>query len=459
MPAGTLNLTGLFNDGMVFQRDLPVPVWGRAQPAEEVQVRIAGQEKQVLADAEGRWMVRLDPLQASRDPRELVIQAGKVTRTIREVLVGEVWLCSGQSNMEWPVQSSLDADLILLTADRPMIRLYDVEKVFTDKPREMDGATWQRCSPETVATFSAVGYEFGRILREALDVPIGLIDASWGGTPAIAWTRAEVFPRHPVLLRKQQGWVEEPNEEQPHFAPAGLANGMIAPVAPYAMRGVLWYQGESDAWSEQDSYKDRLALMIADWRAWWGLPELPFGIVQLANWGAPVEAPWARLRDSQLRLAQSDPRIGLAVTFDIGEANDMHPRDKTRVGQRLARWALAEVYKKIELAGGPVLREMRIQDAEIHLVFDRIGDDLLPYQGEPLKGFTVAGTDRVFHPATARIEHPDTVILSSSEVTHPVAARYGWQNNPREANLCNSARLPASPFRTDDWPMPPQSEE
>jgi sialate O-acetylesterase len=486
-----LEIPTIFSDGMVLQRDMPVPVWGRAQAGARVTVRFANQAVDATADASGAWIARLAPLAASAAPAELAVESGDASRVIRDVLVGEVWLCSGQSNMVWTMGNSLDGDLDALGATNPLIRLYQVDMTPAAEPRFSAKAAWSHSTPATVPGFSAVAYHFGKALQPALGVPVGLIQSAWGGTPAISWTRSSAFPQHPQLMERHQAWEEgvakfpaqleewkkameewkkangiapgtQINPQQhpnaPKFAgydptsqhrPGSLANGMIAPVAPSALRGVIWYQGESDA-TKPTRYDEHIAVLFNDWRKWFENPSMPVGIVQLASFmpvkSEPSDDPWPHLRESQRRFVRKDPHAGLAVAIDIGETDDIHPTDKTTVGRRLARWALADVYGKLTLRGGPELDAADFTDGGVKLTFSQTGSGLRAFNGPPLLGFTLAGADGVFHPANAKITGKDSLVVRSKAVPDPVHVRYAWQNNPASANLRNQERLPASPF-------------
>jgi len=446
-----LDLPNIFSDHMVIQQEQPVPIWGRALPNAEVTVLFREQTAQTTASAKGEWKLNLQPEPASFTPAELVVRSATTVKRFGDVLVGEVWLASGQSNMEWAVANSLDADIEILAARHPAIRIHEIERTIASEPAFTNPATWEVCSSETIRDFSAVAYAFGRDLRQILQVPIGLIDATWGGTPAIAWTRESAFSCHPLLTEKAKEWEEDPeaDPESPH-RPGSLANGMLAPVAPYAIRGAIWYQGEADAGWKPDQYDDRLEVMIGDWRDWWKIPGMPFGIVQLAGYlepkTEPANDPWPQLRESQRDLARELPHTGLAVAIDIGEVDDIHPRDKRTVGRRLARWALADVYDRIELRGGPEVDSVDWSEDSVTLTFTQTGSGLKPLDGPPLNGFTLSGTAGIFHRADAEILDSRTIRVKAAEVSEPVHLRYGWQNNPVSANLGNEERLPASPF-------------
>ena len=494
-----VRLPAVFSDNMVLQRGEPAPVWGWADAGEKITVRFAGQEKTTEADDEGRWRLALDPLDASREPRTLTV-AGEEATKLENVLVGEVWVCSGQSNMEWPVSASNNASEEIASADYPRIRLITVKKTVADQPRQDFEGEWVECSPQTVGSFSAVGYFFGRKLHKELNVPIGLIDSTWGGTPAEAWTRRQALENQDALDPLLERWrrsIEEYDAERataryeeelerwkqaaakaeaegtkppgkprrqndpadsPH-RPAVLYNGMIAPLVPYAIRGVIWYQGESNA-SRAYQYRTIFPTMIRSWRRAWGQGELPFYFVQLANFMERKEEPgdsaWAELREAQLMTLRELPNTGMAVITDIGEAHDIHPRNKQDVGKRLARWTLAKDYGKDVVHSGPLFQRAEFKDGEVVLRFDHVGgglvakgDALTDEEQRELRGFAIAGADKQFQWADAKIEG-DTVIVSHPDIENPKAVRYNWADNPA-GNLYNEAGLPASPFRTDDW--------
>lgn len=474
----------LFGDGMVLQRDARLPVWGTAAPGEKVVVQLSEQVKTTTADPRGRWRVDLDPLPAG-GPFELTVN----DVTFRDVLVGEVWVCSGQSNMDWPVSRANDADREIAAADFPRIRLAVVKKRVAASPDDDCEVSWQTCSPRSIPGFSAVGYFFGRHLHRELDVPIGLIQSSWGGTPAEAWTSREALRSEPILkpiVERSDRYPEEfPSRlerwerdhatwqattrasTQPATMPAEprrpadpsnnpsmasvLHNAMIHPLAPYAIRGAIWYQGESNA-GRAFQYRTLLPTMIRDWRSLWKQGDFPFLVVQLANFGRndpePGKSAWAELREAQELAAKNVPNVGYVVTIDIGDPKDIHPRNKQEVGRRLGLLAERMVYGRDVVASGPTYKSMQVADGKVRVAFD-FAEGLMA-RGEKPTGFVVAGADRVFKPADARIEG-NGVVVWSDEVAAPVAVRYGWANSP-DVNLFNAAGLPMAPFRTDDWP-------
>ncbi len=482
-----VRLPAIFGDNMVLQAGARLPVWGWADAGEEVHVLIGEQLRRTRADANGRWRVEFEPL-APGGPVKFVVE-GKNRIELRNVLVGEVWLCSGQSNMEWPVSRAANPEQEIASANYPQIRLFKVAKIVAAKPLEDTDGQWQVCSPQTVAGFSAVGYFFGRELHKRLGVPVGLIQSAWGGTPAEAWTSLEALNAHPELKPIVERWDEilenypkaleryrkrmaawqqnakaaraagkrPPRRPRPPrgpnhpHRPAGLYNGMIKPIVPFAIRGVIWYQGESNA-ARAYQYRTLFRTMIRDWRRTWRQGNFPFLFVQLANFrqrqAEPGESDWAELREAQT-MALAEPNTGMAVTIDIGEANDIHPKNKQDVGRRLALAALAIAYGKDIVYSGPLYDSHKIEGNKVRIFFTHVDGGLVARGGE-LKGFAIAGPDRKFVWAKAAIDG-DTVVVWSDQVPNPVAVRYGWADNP-ECTLYNKAGLPASPFRTDDWP-------
>ncbi|MCS6852786.1 MAG: sialate O-acetylesterase [Gemmataceae bacterium] len=483
----------LFSDHMVLPRGAKTPVWGTAADGETVTVRFLKQEKTTTAK-NGRWLVYLENLQAG-GPYELTI-TGTNTITLKNVLIGDVWLCSGQSNMAWAVRSSAGADEAIAAPANPMIRLFTVPRRLARTPQTDVAACWEECSPTTVAAFSAVGYYFGRDLQKALNVPIGLINSSVGGTPAEAWTSKSAFLTTPelkaivdqdeqnypaalaaypklvekykeALARHKDAVAKAKAEGKPIPAaprppvhpdnstsrPAVLFNGMIAPLQPFAIRGVIWYQGESNA-GRYAEYQALLSAMIQDWRKGFGCGDFPFLIVQLAPFmkieTEPTDTAWARLREAQLKTTQSVKNCALAVITDLGDENDIHPKQKAPVGQRLALAARALAYGEQIVYSGPEFERMTVDGSKAVLHFRHVGSGLVA-KGDKLTGFTICGEDRRFVPAEARIEG-HTVVISSPQVARPVAVRYGWANYP-VVNLWNKEGLPATPFRTDDFPM------
>ncbi len=443
----------LFQDHAVLQRDKPVPVWGRAGPGEHVTVSFAGQAVGATAGADGRWITVLAPLAANSSGADLRI-AGKAAVTLHDVLVGEVWLCSGQSNMGFmvdagdPLHRVANADAEVAAARYPLMRHFTVGHHASTVPLESAQGEWAVCSPQTVGHFTAVGYFFARDLFIRLDVPIGIINSSQGAGPVESWmspAALAAFPGfsngHPVPGAAQgaeDAWI-----------PGSLFNGMIQPLLPFAIRGVVWYQGEANV-NHAAEYAVQFPALITAWRAHFGQGDIPFIWVQLANFTSPTEPPgehWAFLREAQSR-ALSLPATGHAVAIDIGEAANVHPRNKQEVGRRLALIAKAKVYSIPVDCSGPVFQRAEAEGPGLRVRFSFAGEGLTA-SGKPLQSFEVAGADRVFHPASAIIQG-DSVLVHSANVRLPVAVRYAWRNAP-EANLYNGAGLPAAPFRSDDW--------
>jgi sialate O-acetylesterase len=435
--AAAVKLPAVIGDNMVLQRGRPVPIWGWADKGEEVTVAVAGQSLATKADAEGRWKVVLDKLDVG-EPLEMTVKGSSgSTRVLKNILVGEVWVCSGQSNMELPLSPCKNAQEEIAAAQYPKIRLFTVLKNNAPQPQVDCTGNWTECSPATVPGFSAVAYFFGRDVFLKLGVSVGLIHTSWGGTAAQLWTSRKVLESNPSLKGLVPGG-------------SGLYNGMIAPLIPYAIRGAIWYQGESNI-GGAFQYRTLFPAMIANWRADWGQGDFPFGFVQIAPffYGGQDPALCAELREAQLLTLKASPNTGMAVTMDIGELKDIHPKNKQDVGKRLALWALAKVYGQKQVYSGPIYKSMTVEGQKIRLQFRHVGGGLVSSDGKPLVQFTIAGADQKFVPATAEIDGR-SILVHSDQVTEPVAVRYAWRHDA-QPNLANKAGLPASPFRTDTW--------
>ncbi len=460
-----LKLPSVFGKDMVLQRDLPVPVWGWANAGEEVSVEFSGQTKTTKSDQDGKWMVKLDALEACAEGQTLSVTSdGKIE--LSGVLVGEVWICSGQSNMEWRLASSLNGKEEAAAANHETIRLFNVPGHLTSPtPLDHCPGTWAKCETASANGFSAVGYFFGRRLNKELGVPIGLIGSNWGGTRIEPWTSLDGFRSVEELsdLAEKAGKISE--GKIGGGTPTAIYNAMVHPLAPLAMRGAIWYQGESNG-GEGVSYYHKKKALVNGWRKVFQNPDLAFYWVQLANFRAPNDKPeggdgWAKIREAQ-RKALEIPHTGMAVITDIGEAGDIHPRNKQDVGWRLSQWALHQTYDKKDLVpAGPLFKCQKIEDASIRLSFDHVGSGLMVGKKEGLQPtakvadgklahFAIAGEDKKWFWAEATIDG-ETVVVKSSDVPKPVAVRYGYTINPATANLYNKEGIPASPFRTDDW--------
>ena len=445
-------LPAIIGDHMVLQRGQPIPIWGRDDPGTEVEVAIAGKSASAKADEAGKWSVELPAMEAG-GPHTLTVK-GSGEINVKDVLVGEVWLCSGQSNMEWTVSRSNDREDEIAAANYPRIRHIKIPHVAADTPRsDVNSRGWQVSSPATAGNFTAVGYFFGRHISKELDVPVGLIGSNWGGTRIEPWTPPVGFRKVPKLASIAKNLEKYPEKRKDgsinHQSPLALYNGMIHPLVPFAIRGALWYQGESNH-GEGMLYHEKMKALIYGWRALWKREDLPFYFVQLAPYrygGDPTRLPG--IWEAQLKTL-SVPHTGMAVTVDIGNVGDIHPRNKQDVGKRLALWALAKTYgRKYLVYSGPLYRSMKVEGEEVRLRFDHVGGGLVSRDGAPLSRFTIAGADRKFVEAKARIDG-DTVVVHTDGVEKPVAVRFAWHQEA-EPNLSNEEGLPASPFRTDDW--------
>jgi len=477
----------LFSDHMVIQQGMKVPVWGWADPGEAVTVSIGDSKETATAGADGKWLVRL-PEQKVGSPLEMTI-AGKNSITIHDVLVGEVWIGSGQSNMNFPVQKSgpylglLDYEKEIASADYPQIRIITPRTVKAYEPQAKDSGQWQVCSPKTAGQFSAMSYLFARNLNKELKVPVGIITLAFGASTAEAWISRDALladpllkpmvdgldasvdfmkknPQAPASAAPKRPWpmnkkgarpTRQTDPVQDQHEPTVLFNGMINPVIPYAIRGVIWYQGESVCGGDAgvSLYGHVQAALISDWRARWGEGDFPFYIVQLPGQQDLSNNP--RLREQQATVLKL-PNTGMAVAIDVGEAKNVHPRNKAPVGDRLTRIALANVYgQKIEYSG-PVYDSMKVEGNSIRIKFTHSGGGLVA-KGGPLKWFQIAGADQKFVDADAKIDG-DSIVVTGSGVTAPVAVRYAWNDWPEGCNLYNASDIPAAPFRTDDWVYP-----
>lgn len=460
-----VKLASIFSDGMVLQCDMAVPVWGWAEPGEEVTVAFGDQKKSTKTDEKGRWQIKLDALKASDKGAVLSVQGANAVE-LKDVLVGEVWICSGQSNMEWALGGSLNGKDEVAAANHAQIRLFNVPGHTTAPlPQDKCDGRWEVCEPKSAAGFSAVGYFFGRRLQKELNVPIGLVGSNWGGTRIEPWTSPDGF-RSVEQLKEITDQVDAytADTKVDGGSPSAIYNAMIHPLAPFAMRGAIWYQGESNG-GEGESYYHKTRALVNGWRKLFN-PELAFYWVQLANFQKPNDDPaggdgWAKLREAQRKALDID-HTGMAVIIDIGEAGDIHPRNKQDVGWRLAQWALHQTYGKQDVVpSGPLYKSHKVEGNAIRVSFDHVGGGLIvgekkglepvaEVKGGKLARFAVAGADKKWYWADATIDGND-VIVRSADVSNPVAVRYAYSMNPVGANLYNKEGLPASPFRTDDW--------
>lgn len=509
-----VKLPSILGSEMVLQQELNVPIWGKADPGEKVTVTFAGQTKSAVAGEDGKWRIALDPLKASAEGRTLTV-SGKNTINLEKVVVGEVWLCSGQSNMQLALRSSQGGREAVDSAN-PAIRLFAVEPLSAIQPQEDVSGKWQVCTPESVEFFSAVGYYFGDTLQQRLKVPVGLINASWGGqnietfTPRAAlsdaqpWSKSlagridrEVQTYDPVAAQKRYEealakWElsmenykqakaagtakgsapQKPPSPEKTPGPSRLYNAMISPLIPFAMRGAIWYQGEANR-GDGMIYTEKMRTLIEGWRKAWDQGEFPFLFVQLApcryfgdrnNGLDPLEPASAEIRPSQrfpyLWQAQLDalkiPGTGMAATVDL-DGPSLHPSRKKEVGERLAGWALAKVYGKGEAVySGPLYRGIKEEGGALRVSFDHTGSGLASRDGKDLTWFEIAGEDKVYYPAQAKIEGVE-VVVSSDRVGAPKSVRYGWDEIAMP-NLMNKEGLPASAFISDSTggPVPPK---
>ena len=457
----------LFADRMVLQRDVPAPVWGWADPGEKVTVEFAGQSKTATAEPSGRWLVKLDPMPASAEPRTLTVSAANPKSEIlnpkfKDVLVGDVWLCSGQSNMRGQGVAAEDA----AGANYPQIRVLSVnpsaESYDAAEPTEtFEGykAAWELCTPDAAKHFSRAAFYFAEALHAQHKVPVGVIVSSFDGSSIEAWMPKDTLaalPEYNVGGSFRPAWNLSWGGGASPFI---RYNAHIAPLAPFALRGVLWYQGESNANALTSiRYRDLLALMIRDWRRLFGNDSLPFVAIQLHSFGKldtarpPGERreTWIEMEESQLAVARTVPHVGCAVTLDLAKEQSLHPPDKKSIGRRAALVARKVAYGEDIIACGPLYKAMKVEGDKVRVSFELLGGGLEARGGEPLKYFAIAGEDRKWAWADAKIEG-DTVVVSSPKVKAPVAIRYAWGSGQQEATLSNKAGLPAPAFRTDDW--------
>lgn len=504
---GAVRVSSVLGNHMVLQRERPISIWGWADPDEHVVVKLDDRvvwTAKTQAGSDGRWEVVLPPIEAG-GPYTMTIQGADNTITASDILIGELWLCSGQSNMEMGIGVAKDGEKERAAADYPKIRLFELPQVAAGEPRDDIDAHWRVCHPDNVAEgrwggFSAVGYFFGRELHRELDVPIGLIDASWGGTLIEPWTPpcgfeavpkvihfakeiaqkdAEYKANLPTKLEEIEQWIAATREAldqknrlpisprwprhplESNSEPSGLYNGMIHPLISLRIRGAIWYQGESNVHQrDRMLYFEKMKALVGGWRKVWKQGQFPFYYVQISpfqyHWHNPALKPYEMPLLWEAQTASlAIPNTGMVVTTDIADLRDIHPANKQEVGRRLALWALAKTYGRNGLIYcGPLYRSTKIIGNKIRLSFDHIGSGLASREGKPLDWFQIAGSDGQFVKAQAEIDG-DTVLVWSDDVPEPTDVRFGWHQEA-EANLMNAEGLPASPFRTDQLPYPPE---
>ena len=512
--AADLKLAGVFTDHMVLQRDVVVPVWGWAAAGERVAVEFAGQKKTAVADVAGKWLVKLEPMSASSVPQTLTARGVSVV-TKSDVLVGDVWLCSGQSNMGIPMDTPNDyLQRRICEANNPQLRLIQIVHNFPDQPAADLKGDWRLAQSNTVGNWIAIGYLFGDKIQTELGVPVGIIAGAMGGTPIASWVSCEVLAANPTndyifryhetlvkqlpaatakyekelaafrerfpdararavenTARRQRGELDVREPREPEGSPgsprnlAACYNGKIAPLAPFAIRGVLWYQGENNV-TRFAEYPSQMADLMRSWRALFGLPKLPFLMTELAPFHPPAAAPEdserARFGEALAQTAKADGNAWVITIVDGGDPQNIHPVKKEIPGERFATMALAKVYGRAGVAHGPLLESWNVEDGKTVLKFESVGNGLVvktvnlgghEVRGDALRGFELAGAERKFFRATARIEGRDTVVVSCPEVSQPAAVRYAWAGFPL-CNLFNREGFATYPFRTDNWPWP-----
>jgi sialate O-acetylesterase len=502
----------LFGDNMVLQRDIPLNVWGLADKGEKVTVSFAGQEKQSTAGEDGRWMVKLDPLKVSSTAQTMTVSSSQISKSpnlqFKNVLVGDVWVCSGQSNMELPVLKAANAKEEVASSENPLIRHMSISPTISLYPQdEVQSNKWNVAGPQATAGFTAAGYYFAKEIVKETGIPVGLINASRGGTKIEPWTPAEAFRKFPELkstseevdawiptteigkksfgkyIEDIKAWIpaaeaalkegrmtpplpHAPGSTISFHSPTMAFNGTISPLMNYGIKGVIWYQGEANG-GEDEIYTHKMNALVSSWRSLWKEGDFPFYYVQLANFRTsnpdnPAGGDlWTKTREAQLKTMPVVKNTGMAVIIDIGEAGDIHPKNKQDVGKRLAAWALAKDYGKNIVYSGPLYKDFKVEDGKIRLSFDHVGTGLITGKkegiapvkvtpNEKLKWIAIAGEDKKWYWADAVIDG-NTVLVSSEKVQKPAAVRYAYAMNPEGANLYNKEGFPASPFRTDNW--------
>ncbi len=470
-----IKLPNIFSDHMVLQQGQENNIWGKGEAGETITITLGDKSVATKADEKGDWKAKL-PAMGLGEPLTLKV-SGSSAIELKDVLIGEVWICSGQSNMQWSINRSNDADLEKLAANFPTIRMINFPQVGSQEEIwSHDDRKWKVAVGDNIGDFSAVGYFFARQLQQSTGVPVGMINNAWGGSSCEAWIDREIVgSEFPQLLNrwvgiesrfedlsKKEGRTNQENQQLQQLTgqmrgnarPGNIYNGVLKSHVGYGIKGAIWYQGESNA-GRAYQYRTLFPRMIKNWRDIWGQGDFPFYWVQLADFKAEVSEPgdsdWAELREAQTMALDSVPNSGQAVIIDIGEGKDIHPTNKEDVGKRLARWALATQYGKQIDYQSPRYGSMEKGDGKIVLTFNHVGPGWRPFDVNEVIGFTIAGEDKKFYKATAKILADKRVEVSSPEVKNPVAVRYAWADNPI-CNLFSANGLPVTPFRTDDWP-------
>jgi sialate O-acetylesterase len=494
-----LTVPHFFSDHMVLQRERAAAIWGKADANAEVKISFKGKTAITQAAADGKWRTAIETGNADAKGAALTISSAGKDMVIKDVLVGEVWFASGQSNMSFTMSGSPMYQPLVNESTDPSLRMFTAPRVATVEAMDDIGGSWQSANPKNVSRFSAVAYFFARKLRQELGVPVAVIHSSWGGKPIETFTSREALNTLPSTKKLVDAVIKDDAAFDPAKAkatyekqlaqwekamalakqkpaaergrlpvrplmgrralatdgkPGVLFNSMIHPFVGYTMRGAIWYQGEANRSAGSAPYDQTLPLMIADWRKRWD-DSFSFYYVQLANFGMPTTEPgiedgWVNVQDAMRRVLQTVPKTGMAVINEVGEANDIHPKNKKDPGERLALWALAKDYGKTLVYSGPLYQKHEVVKDTIRISFDHVGSGLKARDATSLKRFEMCGADRKWHWAEAKIEGKDTIVLSSKEVKQPVAARYAWAANPEGANLINSENLPASVFSTEN---------
>ncbi|HYG38712.1 MAG TPA: sialate O-acetylesterase [Cytophagales bacterium] len=445
-----ISLPTLIGSNMVLQQQSEVALWGQAKTNSKISITTSWNKKSHTgkSDEKGAWKIYIQTPEAG-GPYEIVLSDGEKLK-LSNILIGEVWICSGQSNMEMPVkgfknQPTLNSSKILLNAGNPQIRLFRLERTASRTPLDDPESAWQASDAENVKEFSAVGYQYAKLLQEKLKVPVGIIQTAWGGTMIEAWMNQHSLKNFPEIKIKAPEDTSKINKNDPTV----LFNGMVKPLIGFGIKGVIWYQGEQNR-SNAEIYDELMASMVKEWRALWGRGEWPFYYVQIAPYTyKDTRGPASYLREAQLKAMELIPNSGMVVSMDVGNEKNIHPADKTTISQRLACWSLANTYGKKGIPfASPVYRSMEVEGDRVHLTFDHAENGLTSFD-KPLSAFEVAGADKVFYPAEAKITGKGVTVWSES-VANPVSVRYAFKDWVA-GDLFNTEGLPASPFRTDEW--------